>query len=159
MPERHSHPHHYTTLLVWDGNTGTGTSSYAGYSRDYRIIIDGKPPIEGSADVVYRGNSSRHNPEDLLVASLSACHMLSYLALCAWKKVRVTAYEDDASGTMMANVDGGRFTEVILRPRVTIAAGDDAALAMKLHETAHEQCYIATSCNFPVLHEATIVEA
>ena len=84
--------------------------------------------------------------------------MLSYLALCALQGIRVIAYEDEASGTMMANRNGGRFTEVILRPHVTIAAGGDVTLATKLHETAHEQCYIASSCNFAVLHEPTIVE-
>lgn len=159
MPKLSSRAHHYTTLLVWDGNTGTGTSSYAGYGRDYRIIINGKPKIDGSADAEFRGDSSRHNPEDLFLASLSSCHLLSYLALCARQRVRVIAYEDDASGTMVTNIDGGKFTEVILRPRVTIAAGDDAALAMRLHDAAHKECYIASSCNFPVTHEARIVEA
>jgi organic hydroperoxide reductase OsmC/OhrA len=159
MPELSPHPHHYKAHLIWNGNKGTGTSSYAAYGREYTIDVEGKPKITGSADPSFRGDRTLHNPEDLLVASLSSCHMLSYLALCALQGIRVMTYEDDASGTMMADRNGGKFTEVVLRPHVTIAAGGDITLATKLHETAHEQCYIASSCNFPVLHEPTIVEA
>lgn len=160
---RHNIPmaktHTYRTTVVWDGAGDTGTSSYAVYGRGYRITIDGKPELAGSADPSFRGDPGRHNPEDLFVASLSACHMLSYLALCAQKGIHVVAYEDAATGTMETGGDGGgRFVEVVLHPSVTIAQGD-ATLAAALHDKAHALCFIANSVSIPVRHEATLHQA
>lgn len=113
--------------------------------------------VPGSSDPAFRGTPDRYNPEDLLVASLSACHMLFYLHLCATGKVVVTAYEDEASGTMVeVPGTGGHFTEVMLRPRVTISS-DDADLAQSLHDKAHHLCFIANSVNFPVRCEPEVV--
>ena len=149
--------HAYRARVVWEGNTGEGTARYTGYGRDHRIEIDGKPDLAGSADAAFRGDATRHNPEDLLVAALSACHMLAYLALCARGGVRVIAYEDRAEGVMRETPGGGgRFHEVTLHPIVTIDGEAQAALAEQLHETAHERCFIASSCNFPVRHRATV---
>lgn len=149
--------HEYSTRLVWDGNTGNGTATYAGYGRQYHIGIPGKPDIVGSADPAFRGDAAKLNPEDFFVASLSACHMLSYLAACALKGVRVVAYEDKAKGTMTVDADGGgRFVEVVLYPIVTIADREHVALALDLHDTAHDQCFIANSCCIPVRHKPTV---
>ena len=149
--------HEYSSRLVWDGNTGNGTSSYAGYGRQYHIVVAGKPDIAGSADPAFRGDADRLNPEDLFVASLSSCHMLSYLAACALKGVRVVAYEDDAKGTMTVDADGGgRFVEVVLYPKVTIADREQVALALNLHDLAHDQCFIANSCSIPIRHKPTV---
>ena len=153
--------HRYGSTVTWTGNQGTGTSGYKAYSRDHAIAVPGKPPILGSSDPAFRGDPARHNPEDMLVASLSACHMLWYLHLCATSGVTVTAYSDSASGTMAEDYSGGgRFTEVVLRPQVTLAPGSDTAKAEALHHEAHEKCFIASSVNFPVRVEAqTIVES
>jgi len=149
--------HRYAAEVVWTGNLGQGTSSYKSYSRDHEIRSAGKPLIPGSADAAFRGDAARYNPEDLLVASLSTCHMLWYLHLCAVSGVTVLAYEDRAEGTMVETADGsGRFTEVVLRPRVTLGAGGDAAKAHALHERAHAMCFVANSVNFPVRHEPQI---
>ncbi|HEX6086563.1 MAG TPA: OsmC family protein [Thermoanaerobaculia bacterium] len=149
--------HEYRTHLIWDGNRGDGTATYAGYGREHRILIDGKPELLATADAAFRGDAAKHNPEDLLVAALSSCHMLSYLALCARAKLQVVAYEDDARGTMQEDgKGGGRFVEVVLHPVVTLARAEDAARATELHERAHELCFIANSCNFPVRHEAEV---
>jgi organic hydroperoxide reductase OsmC/OhrA len=149
--------HTYSARLVWDGNLGDGTTSYAKYGRQYRVLMEGKPELAGSADAAFRGNAARHNPEDLFVAALSSCHLLSYLALCARNGVNVVAYEDDASGVMTLTPDGGgAFDQVTLRPKVTIAAGGDEKKALELHEKAHEQCFIANSVKIPVHHEATV---
>lgn len=150
--------HEYKTTLRWTGNRGTGTSGYRDYGRDHEIAGALKAAVvEGSSDPVFRGDPSKYNPEDLLIASLSACHMLSYLHLCAVNNVVVTAYYDDASGIMAENPDGsGQFTEVTLRPRVTIAPESDAAKALVLHEEAGRLCFIARSVNFRVLHEPVI---
>ena len=151
--------HRYAVTVEWTGNLGEGTSSYRAYSRDHEIGVEGKPPIAGSADPVFRGDASRHNPEDFLVSALSACHMLSYLHLCAVSGVVVTAYEDRATGEMRETDDGGgRFTAAVLRPRVTISAGDPA-LARELHEKAHHLCFIASSVNFPVTCDPEIEDA
>jgi organic hydroperoxide reductase OsmC/OhrA len=147
--------HHFATHLVWTGAARGATSSYEAYSREYRVEIEGKPPIEGSADPAYRGDRSRHNPEDLLVVSLSACHMLSYLHLCASAGIEVTAYEDRARGTMAIKDRKMRFVDVLLEPKVTIASGDREK-AIALHEEAHAQCFIASSVNFPVRHQPSV---
>jgi len=146
--------HHYAVDTDWTGNRGTGTSGYAAFGREHVIRMAGKPDIVGSSDPAVRGDPARHNPEDLLVASLSTCHMLWYLALCAKAGIVVTAYADSATGTMVEEADGGgRFTEVTLRPLATLAADADLALAQKLHEDAHRLCFIARSVNFPVACE------
>ena len=150
-------PHRYQLTLAWEGNSGTGTSDYATYGRQYRVTIVGKPDLVGSADPLFRGDAALHNPEDLLVASLSSCHMLSYLALCARSRIAVLAYQDNAEGTLVFRADGGgSFQEVMLRPHVLVAAGTDLARATALHEKAGEQCFIAASCNFPVRHEPVV---
>lgn len=152
-----SRRHEYTLTVDWTGNLGKGTSSYRAYSRDHVIAVAGKPPIAGSADPAFRGDDGRHNPEDLLVGSLSSCHMLWYLHLCADAGIVVLAYLDKARGTMVETDNGGgRFSEVVLHPVVTIAADSDADLAERLHERAHELCFIAASMNFPVRCEPDI---
>ena len=151
--------HHFDCRLVWTGAEKGGTTRYEAYSRETRIEIDGKPPLPVSAAPPFLGDPALHNPEDLLVAALSSCHFLSYAALCARSGIEVVAYEDRAHGTM-DRVDGKtRFTEVVLRPRVTIAPGGDVEKARALHERAHSLCFIASSVNFEVRHEAEIVVA
>ena len=143
--------HHYEVALTWTGNHGKGTTDYRAYGRNHRIEALGRPPLEGSSDPLFRGDATRWNPEQLLVASLSACHQLWYLHLCAEAGVVVTAYRDAAEGTMGEAADGaGQFVEVLLNPRVTIADGSDVTLAQSLHAAAHEKCFIANSVNFPV---------
>jgi organic hydroperoxide reductase OsmC/OhrA len=150
--------HHYDVQLEWTGNAGAGTPSYDGYQRAYVLRINGKPAILGSSDPVFRGNPGRWNPEDLLVASLSACHHLWYLHLCADAGINVIAYSDDASGVMAENDDGsGQFTAVVLRPTVTITSASDREKARSLHHEAGKLCFIARSMNFPVGHEPTII--
>ena len=148
--------HEYSIDLRWEGNTGQGTAAYAAYERDFRVHVAGKPDLVGSSDPVFRGDPSRHNPEELLVTALSSCHMLVYLALCARAGIRVVDYTDHARGRMRMAAGGGRFETVTLRPRVTITAGDDAVLARTLHERARVSCFIASSCNFPVTCEPAI---
>lgn len=151
--------HEYKSHLVWDGNRGDGTTSYAAYGRDYRIAIDGKPELHGTANAAFRGDAAKHDPEDLFLAAIASCHMLSYLALCARGGINVVAYEDHASGTLVLDGSGGgRFEEVTLRPIVTIA-GDDAERAEALHDQAHALCFIANSCSVPIRHEPTIRRA
>ena len=149
--------HHYAVKTVWTGAEQGPARDYRSYSRAYRFEIAGKPPLDCSADPAFRGDPARHNPEDLLVASLSACHMLWYFHLCAVKGVVVTAYEDAAEGTMVEAPGNGRMTEVVLHPRVTITADSDPELARDLHERAHHECFIANSMNFPVRCEPEIV--
>jgi organic hydroperoxide reductase OsmC/OhrA len=147
----------YAARLRWIGNRGDGTGSYAGYGREYRVSVAGKPDLVGSADPAFRGEPDKHDPEDLFLAAVSACHMLSYLALCARSGVRVVAYADDASGTLALDVrGGGRFETITLRPHVTVADAADAAHALALHEAAHERCFIANSCRVPIRHEAVV---
>lgn len=143
--------HRYALTVTWTGNQGTGTSAYRAYSRDHTIMAGGKPAIAGSADPSFRGDPDRWNPEELLLASLSACHKLWYLGLCANAGIIVTAYEDSAEGWMVEQADGaGQFTRVRLRPRVTLASGTNLDHARTLHHAAHEKCFIARSVNFPV---------
>lgn len=150
--------HRYEVDVVWTGNTGEGTRSYRGYGRDHEIRAEGRPPIPGSSDPLFRGDRTRWNPEQLLIAALSACHKLWYLHLAAEAGVVVTAYEDRAEGLLLeSDAGGGRFSNVVLRPAVTIASGSDPQLAQRLHGPAAEKCFIACSVNFPVAHEPTVI--
>lgn len=150
--------HTYSTVLTWTGNKGQGTSAYDAYARDYEVACAGKTTtIQGSADSRYMGDAERHNPEEMLVAALSACHMLWYLHFCAVNGVVVTAYEDAADGQIQTHADGtGEFRQVTLRPRVTISACSDPDKAKRLHEEANAMCFIARSVNFPVQHRPEI---
>ena len=149
--------HRYEVTMEWTGNTGAGTAAYRAYERSHEITAGDKPPIPGSSDPVFRGDPARWNPEELLVAALSACHQLVYLHRCAEAGIVVTAYIDRAEGVMVEDdKGGGRFERVVLRPLVTIAPGGDEALALELHHMAAEQCYIASSVNFPVDHDPQI---
>ena len=164
-----SRRHQYSVELEWTGNRGDGTRHYTAYERDFVARVSGKPSLEGSADPAFRGDAARWNPEDMLVASVSACHKLWYLHLCAEAGIRVMTYHDRAEGTMQEGApaaddktqtesqsEAGRFTSIVLRPEITLAAGDDIALAHELHHRAHALCFIANSLNFPVSCEAVI---
>jgi organic hydroperoxide reductase OsmC/OhrA len=152
--------HEYHVDIEWTGNLGTGTSAYRAYSRDHVISAGGKPPIGGSSDPGFNGDADRWNPEDMLVASISTCHKLWYLSLCALSGVRVLKYTDHAVGHMVeVEATGGHFTGVELRPMVVIAEGDDLLKAERLHHEAHAKCFIANSVNFPVTCQATTTAA
>ncbi|MGI4811739.1 MAG: OsmC family protein [Janthinobacterium lividum] len=149
--------HNYPVTVAWTGNLGTGTSAYDAYSRSHLIRIAGKEAIEGSSDPAFHGDATRHNPEEMLVASVSSCHMLWYLHLCMEQGVVVTGYSDEAQGTMEEHgMKGGKFTEIVLRPKVTIGAGGDIKLAQSLHEAAHKLCFVANSLSVPLRCEAQI---
>lgn len=150
--------HQYAVEVKWTGNLGSGTASYRGYSRDHLITGENTPvPIAGSSDPAFRGNPSRYSPEDLLVAALASCHMLSLLHLCADAGIVVTAYTDEATGTMVEGPDGsGRFVEVTLHPRMVITDSARIEEAEMLHERAHQACFIANSVNFPVAHKPVV---
>ncbi len=158
MPARPNDEHTYRLRLDWEGDPEAGTSNYQIYDRGYRISMPGKPALLGSADPAFRGDPARQNPEDLLLAALSACHMLSYLALCARRGVTILEYSDEAEAVLtLTAAGGGRFASATLHPHVRVAAPEQAPLARELHASAHEACFIASSCNFPVHHESTVV--
>lgn len=149
--------HSYEVTVRWQGNHGTGTSGYRAYGREHSVAAAGKPELAGSADPSFFGDRDRWNPEELLLAALSQCHMLSYLHAAAMNGVVVTAYEDVAIGAMEQTHDGGgHFVSATLRPVVTISSGS-VELAESLHKEANRMCFIASSVNFPVGHEPKIV--
>ena len=151
--------HDYAVALTWTGARSGPTSSYQAYSREYEVRCGDKQPIRGSADPHFRGDPTLYNPEEMLVIALSTCHLLSYLAECARAGVHVVSYEDNAQGTMTVHDGKLRFTDVLLRPRVTVARGANVKTAEALHAAAHADCYVANSVNFPVRHEATVTVA
>lgn len=149
-----SNQHYYSLTLKWTGNKGQGTSAYTAYERSHIVTIQNKPDLLCSSDADFRGDKSRHNPEELLVASLSSCHMLWYLHLCSEAGIVVTEYTDNAKGTMIVTDDGGgRFSEVTLYPEVTITDRSMEEKANELHKRANQLCFIANSCNFPIHHK------
>jgi organic hydroperoxide reductase OsmC/OhrA len=153
-----AHRHHYETTTVWTGDRGEGTASYRAYDRAHETTAAGRPPIAASSDPAFRGDAARWNPELLLVAALSQCHMLAYLHQSAIGGVVVTGYADTAVGSMVETPDGGgRFEEVVLRPVVTVAMEAMVDQAQALHAKAAELCFIAASVNFPVRHEPKVV--
>ena len=154
-----SKQHQYAVSIAWTGNDGSGTQSYRSYRRDHEIAAAGKPPIPGSSDPAFRGDRARYNPEELLVASLSSCHMLWYLHLCSVNGIVVLDYHDEAAGTLQEEDDGaGTFVRVVLKPRVTVAGGSDRGKALALHEEAHHLCFIARSVRFPIEVAAQIAD-
>ena len=141
-----SNQHHYSLTIKWTGNRGSGTCAYTAYDRSHLVLAENKPDLLCSSDASFRGDKTKYTPEDLLVASLSSCHMLWYLHLCSEAGVVVTAYTDNAKGTMVVTDDGGgHFTEVILYPEVTIADASMEAKANELHKRANQLCFIANS--------------
>lgn len=149
--------HHYDVSVHWTGNRGSGTSGYRDFGRDHDVAADGTPTIAGSADPAFRGDPSRWNPEQLFTATLAQCHMLWYLHLAAQAGVVVSHYTDDAVGTMVTDPDGGgRFVEVLLRPRVTVSSADMLEPALLVHESAHEKCFLANSVSFPIRHDPVV---
>jgi organic hydroperoxide reductase OsmC/OhrA len=149
--------HHYKAVITWTGNRGEGTKDYKAYEREHEISVSGKPVISASSDAAFRGDKSKHTPEDLLVSSLSGCHMLWYLHLCAVNGVVVSRYIDQAIGVMEENQDGsGQFTEVILNPEVIVTEESMIEKARDLHAESNKMCFIARSVNFPVRHQAKI---
>jgi organic hydroperoxide reductase OsmC/OhrA len=158
MTEKNEKTHNYKATIKWTGNKGVGTTNYQSYGREHKISIDNKTEIEGSSDPAFSGNNTKHNPEDLLVSSLSACHMLWYLHLCSQAGIVVIDYIDNATGIMKETENGGgQFTEVTLNPVVTITEQKMIELANKLHKNANELCYIANSVKFPVIHRPTTI--
>ncbi|MEQ9308285.1 MAG: OsmC family protein [Balneolaceae bacterium] len=148
--------HNYQATIEWSGNLGVGTSSYNEYERSHSIHIQGKPTIEASSDPSFRGDPSKHNPEELFLSSLSSCHMLWFLHLCSVEGIVVTEYIDIAEGTMQEKKDGrGRFTEVVLSPKVTVIEERMGTKLDSIHQKANQMCFIAKSCNFPVRHKST----
>ena len=144
--------HRYRLRTVWTGAARGPTTDSAQYSREYTVEIDGKPTFTGSADPAFLGDPTVANPEDWLLAALSACHMLFYLWLAERARIAVQSYRDDATATMVETRDGGHFTEAILRPAVVIADAGQLPEAVQLHDLAHKHCFIANSVNFPVRH-------
>jgi organic hydroperoxide reductase OsmC/OhrA len=152
--------HHYKATTTWVGNRGTGTSDYKAYERNHDIAFEGKQTIKCSSDPSFRGDKSRQNPEELLVASLSGCHMLWFLHLASVNGVVITEYIDEATGSMEENQDGsGQFVEVTLRPSVTVRDQDMVGKANALHHQANQMCFIARSVKFPVNHKPTTIVA
>ncbi|GAA1791560.1 OsmC family protein [Pseudarthrobacter sulfonivorans] len=150
--------HHYSLAVQWTGNLGEGTSSYRGYSRDHDIVVPGLPVLKGSADPTFHGDRDRYNPEQLLLAALAQCHMLSFLHVAVRHGVVVTDYRDEATGRLRLNQDGsGQFESVTLNPRVTVVDPSHVALSEQLHREANQVCFIARSVNFPVLHSPVTV--
>lgn len=150
--------HRFAAALTWTGNRGAGTAGYRAYGRDHVVSIAGKPDILGSAARVFHGDVDRWNPEEMLIAALAQCHLLSYLYVAVANGIIVEGYDDTAEGVLVTTPDGaGRFREVVLRPVVTISAGDPE-VARRIHADANRLCFIASSVAFPVRHEPTIVE-
>lgn len=149
--------HHYHSTIEWTGNRGTGTDHYKSYERSHDIKIVGKPVIACSSDPAFRGDKTKHNPEELLVSSLSSCHMLWYLHFCSVNNVIVEEYIDRAVGILIEEPDGsGHFKEVTLNPVVTVSSADMVEKATELHKQANEYCFIAKSMNFSVKHNPKV---
>lgn len=148
--------HRFAVSLAWTGDRGAGTARSRAYGRENVVSAAGKPDIPGSAARVFHGAADRWNPEELLIAALSQCHLLSYLYVAVGNGIVVESYRDAAEGTLVTTPDGGgRFSEVVLRPVVAISAGDPE-VARRIHADASALCFIASSVNFPVRHEPTV---
>jgi len=148
--------HLFKATLNWSSNKKQEETISKFYNKSHQIKIEGKPVLDISAAKAFKGDPSLYNPEDLLLSSLVSCHMMSYLYVCSQNGIEVLEYSDNAEATLEVSPDGsGRFTEVRLKPKVKISNPDKVELALELHTKANKLCFIANSCNFPVLHEAS----
>lgn len=148
----------YELALTWTGNRGVGTADLKSFSRNHRVEATGKPPLTVSADASFRGDKNQWNPEELLLAALSGCHMMSYFWVAVGEGIVVTDYRDEPSATLTLRGDGsGSITSVTLRPRVTVSSADMLAPALAAHKRASELCFIAQSVNFVVHHDPEVV--
>lgn len=150
--------HEYRVGLTWTGNRGTGTSGYRDYDRAVTLSGTAKPDLLASADPHFRGDGTRWNPEELLLAALAECHLLSYLHAAVSTGVIVVDYSDEASAAMTTQGNSGRITSATLRPRVTVADPAMVDAARAAHALAHQWCFIANSVAFEVhLEPETLV--
>jgi organic hydroperoxide reductase OsmC/OhrA len=148
--------HTFKAEANWTSKQVASDSSKRFYSKSHQIQIEGKPVLDISAAKAFKGDPELYNPEDLLLSSLVSCHMMSYLYVCSQNGIEVLEYSDNAEATLEVNPDGsGRFVEARLYPKVKISNPDQIDLALELHQKANQLCFIANSCNFPVLHEAS----
>lgn len=148
--------HLFKAAVKWTSNKIQGDSTKRFYSKNHTVLIEGKPVLNISAAKAFKGDPELYNPEDLLLGSLVSCHMMSYLYVCSQNGIEVLEYSDNAEATLEVSPDGsGRFTEVRLNPKVTITDSDKIQLALELHKKANQLCFIANSCNFPILHNAS----
>lgn len=145
--------HPFTIKTEWTGNIGTGTSGYTDYNRNHIVSVEHKVDIQCSTDPLFKGDATKHNPEDFFISALSTCHMLWYLHLCADAGIIVTAYTDQATGIL--DLDKGKFIEVTLKPNVIVSEEHMIAKAISLHHDANSKCFIANSCNFEIKHQPT----
>jgi len=148
--------HDFNSLIEWTGNRGKGTQSYHGYDRTWRIQTPGKPEIHCSNDPLLGGDPTLHNPEDLLLSAVSACHMLWFLHLASSAKLVVSAYRDSPLGHGESEPNGaGRFKSITLRPHISLEYSIDQVKADAIHDEIHQYCFIARSLNCPVRIKAT----
>ena len=151
--------HDFPSRVVWTGNRGSGTSAYEDYDRTWDMAVEGKEVLHCSNDPLLGGDPSKYNPEDMLIAALSSCHMLWYLHLCSKAGVTVTSYEDFPVGIGESEPSGkGNFVEAVLNPKIIITADSDAEKAVSLHDEIHKYCFIARSVNFPVRYEIKVTK-
>lgn len=148
--------HLFKAEVKWTSDQKPVDSTKRFYRKSHKIVIEGKPVLNVSAAKAFKGDPELYNPEDLLLSSLVSCHMMSYLYVCSQNGIEVLEYSDNAEATLEVNPDGsGRFVEVRLKPKVKILNSDKIELAIELHKKANQLCFIANSCNFPILHEAS----
>ena len=150
--------HNYALKINWTRNIGSGTNSYKSYERSFEVSVDGKEIINGSSDPSFNGDKTKYNPEELLLASISSCHMLWYLHLCADDGIIVTSYIDNAEGIMVENDNGGgKFEQVILKPVISVTENSMIEKAIILHAKANKLCFVANSVNFRISHQPVIL--
>ncbi|MBK6980086.1 MAG: OsmC family protein [Betaproteobacteria bacterium] len=156
-----SDTHTFEATVRWPADPAQKLPPDPAFSRNAELGSPGHPPLPGSSPTVFGGDASRYNPEELVTLALAHCHMLTYLAVAAKKKMAVLAYEDRATAVLAKDPATGKMKIVSaeLRPRVTVARGTNLDDARAMHAKAHEHCFVANSVNFPVTNAPEIVEA
>ncbi|MBX9889233.1 MAG: OsmC family protein [Flavobacteriaceae bacterium] len=150
-----SFKHFFKAKLNWSSKEQPTPSATKMYTKSHSIVIEEKEMMQVSAAKAFKGDPSLYNPEDLLLSSVVSCHMMSYLYVCQQNGIEVLSYQDNAEATLEVLDNGsGRFIEVRLFPKVIISNKEQIAQAIHLHKEANKLCFIANSCNFPIVHQA-----
>ena len=150
----------FKVLTKWSSINKEDSLNTFSNLKTHRTYIENKEPLIISADKSFKGDKTKHNPEDLFLSALSSCHMMSYMYLCDKNNISLLNYTDEALGTLLVNEDGsGSFNSIVLYPIVTILDKNKIDLALSLHKEANRLCFIANSCKVPIVHKPQILIA
>ncbi|WP_066220794.1 OsmC family protein [Formosa haliotis] len=141
----------------WNSESAQDEKKAGGSLKTHQVFLEDGKHMEVSAAKPFKGDASKYNPEELLMAALSSCHFMSYKYVCDKAGILIKGYKDEVEGVLVLNADGsGAFTKITLKPTVILHDISQRDLAITLHDEASKLCFIANSCAFPIVYKPAI---